>query len=211
MTTRRGDARERVLDAAYELFSCHGVRATGIDAIVAASGVAKMTLYRHFPSKDSLVIAFLERREALWTRAWLQAEVEQRASAPSDRLLAVFDVFDGWFHTPDFEGCSFINVLLEIDDRANPVHTAAVAHLATIRDFLRQLAQEAGVRDPDDFSRQWHMLMKGSIIAAAEGDSDAARRAKEVGTLLLEHQLGTAVISPAPAAATRRTRRRGGP
>jgi AcrR family transcriptional regulator len=187
MSTKRGGARERILDAAYELFSRHGVRATGIDAIIAASGVAKMSLYRHFPSKDDLVVAFLERREELWTRAWLQAEVETRASHASDRLLAVFDVFDGWFRTPDFEGCSFINVLLEIEDRANPVHTAAVDHLATIRAFLRELAEEAGVRDPEAFSRQWHMLMKGSIIAAAEGDADAARRAKEVAALLLAH------------------------
>ena len=127
----RVGARDRILAAAYELFSRHGVRAVGVDAIIAASGVAKMTFYRHFRSKDDLVVAFLEQREDRWTRAWLQGEVERRASTASDRLLTIFDVFDGWFRTDDFEGCSFINVLLEIEDAAHPVHQAAVRHLAT--------------------------------------------------------------------------------
>ena len=77
-----------------------------------------MTLYRHFASKDALVLAFLERREQRWTKDWLQAEVERRATEPGERLLAIFDVFDEWFHRPDFEGCSFVNVLLEISDPA---------------------------------------------------------------------------------------------
>src|SRR3954467_8077216 len=92
-----GEARERILSAAYDLFSRRGVRAVGIDAIIAQSGVARMTLYRHFASKEQLVLAYLERREELWTRRWLQAEVEQRASDPAERLLAIFDVFDAWF------------------------------------------------------------------------------------------------------------------
>ncbi|MGH7318687.1 MAG: TetR/AcrR family transcriptional regulator [Candidatus Rokuibacteriota bacterium] len=182
------NARERILDTAYTLFSRHGVRAVGVDTVVAESGVAKMTLYRHFPSKDDLVLAFLERREELWTRGWVEAETAQRATTPGERLLAIFDIFDEWFHRDDFEGCSFINVLLEIADKEHVVHNAAVKHLATIRAFLRGLAEEVGVRDPDTFSRQWHMLMKGSIVAAGEGDVDAARRAKEVAKLLLAHE-----------------------
>lgn len=182
------NARERILDTAYALFSRYGVRAVGVDTVVAEAGVAKMTLYRHFPSKDDLVLAFLERREERWTRAWLQAEVERRASAPSERLLAIFDVFDEWFHRDDFEGCAFINVLLEVEDRTHPVHLAAVARLASIRSFLAELAEQAGVRSPDSFSRQWHMLMKGSIVAAGEGDQNAARLVKEVAQMLLAAQ-----------------------
>jgi len=182
------NARERILDAAYGLFSRYGIRAVGVDTIVAESGVAKMTLYRHFPSKDDLVIAFLKRREERWTHAWVKGEVERRAVGPTERLLAIFDVFGEWFQRDDFEGCSFINVLLEVEDRAHPIHTAAVRHLAFIRSFLRELAEQAGVRDPDRFSRQWHMLMKGSIVAAGEGDRDAARLIKEVGRLLLDAQ-----------------------
>lgn len=182
------EARERILESAYELFSRRGIRGVGIDAIIAHSGVARMTLYRHFSSKDELVLAFLERREARWTRGWLQAEVELRASDPGDRLLAIFDVFDAWFRTGDFEGCSFINVMLETVDPATPVRRASVAYLAGIRDFLQDLARRAGIADPDHFARQWHILMKGSIVAAGEGDIEAAHRAQDVARLLLAQQ-----------------------
>jgi AcrR family transcriptional regulator len=177
--------RERVLATAYELFSRHGTRAVGVDRIIAESGVAKMTLYRNFPSKDDLILAFLERREQLWTKAWLQAEVEQRAETPAGRLLAIFDLFGGWFEREGFEGCSFINVMLEIVEPEHPVRAAAVLHLAEIRAFLSGLAEAAGAADPDAFARQWHILMKGSIVAAAEGDATAAARAQELGRLLL--------------------------
>lgn len=183
--SRPASARERIDRTAYALFSRHGIRAVGVDKVIAQSGVAKMTLYRHYPTKEKLALAFLRRREELWTRAWLQGEVERRSSDPRERLLAIFDVFDKWFRRADFEGCSFINVLLETDDRGDPVRGATVHHLEVIRAFLRPLAKEAGIEDPDGFARQWHILMKGSIVAAAEGDRDAARRAKEIGALLL--------------------------
>jgi AcrR family transcriptional regulator len=186
--SRAATARERIDQTAYELFSRRGIRAVGVDEVVARSGVAKMTLYRHYPSKNHLALAFLRRREELWTRGWLQTEVERRCEGPGERLLAIFDVFDKWFRRSDFEGCSFINVLLEIDDQKNPVRIAAVAHLATIRSFLRHLAVKAGISNPDVFARRWHILMKGSIVAAGEGDIDAALRAREIGRLLLEHE-----------------------
>lgn len=194
---RPATPRERIDQTAYELFSQRGVRGVGIDELVARSGVAKMTLYRHYASKDELALAFLRRREEVWTRAWLQAEVERRAAAPAERLLAIFAVFDKWFRKVDFEGCSFINVLLETDRKDHPVRIATIEHLATIRAFLRSLAEAAGVRDPDGFARQWHILMKGSIVAAGEGDKDAALRGADIGRLLLARE-GVAVETPAP-------------
>lgn len=179
-------ARDRILASAYALFSQHGVRAIGIDAIIKHSGVARMTLYRNFTSKSELVLAFLREREQRWTLGWLQEEVTRRAETSHERLLAIFDVFDEWFGRQDFEGCSFINVMLETADSTSPIHKASVAHLAEIRSFLRSLATGAGVRDPDDFSRKWHILMKGSIVAAAEGDRGAARRGQAMGRMLLE-------------------------
>jgi AcrR family transcriptional regulator len=179
--------RERVLATAYELFSKHGTRAVGVDRIIAESGVAKMTLYRNFASKDELILAFLDRREQQWTRAWLQSEVERRAATPAGRLLAIFDTLGEWFALEGYEGCSFINVMLEIVEPDHPVRDAAVRHLAEIRAFLSGLAAEAGVDEPDAFARQWHILMKGSIVAAAEGDVQAAARARELGSLLLAH------------------------
>jgi AcrR family transcriptional regulator len=178
-------ARERILEAAYELFSQHGIRAVGIDAIIQRSGVARMTLYRHFASKDALVLAFLELRDERWTRDWLQHEVMVRTADPAARLLTIFDVFDGWFREADFEGCSFINVLLEITDRTNELHVASASYLTRIRSFVEDLATAAGAADPAGLAHKWHILMKGSIVAAGEGDRDAACRAKEVATLVL--------------------------
>src|ERR1700757_4631390 len=108
-----GGARERLMDSAYDLFAARGVGQTGIDAILERSGCAKASLYDHFGSKLDLAVAFLDQREERWTRAWLEAEITKRAGDPVGRLLAIFDVFDGWFRRRDFEGCSFINVLLE--------------------------------------------------------------------------------------------------
>ncbi len=178
-------ARERILGSAYELFSTRGIQAVGIDSIIVHSDVARQTLYRHFSSKQELVIAFLERREQVWADAWLRGEVERRTSDPRERLLAVFDVFDSWFRRPDFEGCSFINVMLEYRDPADPVHQAAAGHLAGIRAFLEELARAAAIAEPEDFARRWNILMKGSIVAAVEGDADAAGRAQRIGRLVL--------------------------
>jgi AcrR family transcriptional regulator len=184
--------RERVMRAAYDLFSRQGTRTVGVDAVISEAGVAKMTLYRNFASKDDLILAFLERRETLWTVGWVRAESQRRGNTPVQRLLAIFEIFGEWFARPDFEGCSFITTLLEVTNRDSAVRQASVLHLANIRGYLCELATEAGVADPDAFARQWHILMKGSIIAGAEGDTQAADRARELGILLLnKHELAS--------------------
>ena len=177
--------RERVARAAYELFSRSGVRSVGVDAVIEQAGTAKMTLYRNFPSKDDLILDFLRRREEIWTHAWLVAETQRRGSTPQEQLLAIFDVFGEWFSEPDFAGCSFLTTMVEISDRTHPVHQAAVGHLANIRCYLSRLAAAAGIADADGFARKWHILMKGAIMAAQEGDLQAAARARELGELLL--------------------------
>jgi AcrR family transcriptional regulator len=183
-------ARTRILDAAYDLFSRRGVKAVGIDAIITRSGVARMSLYRHFASKEDLVLAFLERREEHWTRGWLVAEIERRATDPADRLLAVFDVLDEWFQRSDYEGCAFIKVMLETADPADRVYRASASYLAGIRHVMDDLARQAGIPHAEDFARKWHMLMKGAIVAASGGDRDAARRARGVAELLLMQAQG---------------------
>jgi AcrR family transcriptional regulator len=180
-----GTGRERVARAAYELFSRAGVRSVGVDAVIEQAGTAKMTLYRNFPSKDDLILDFLRRREERWTHAWLEAETQRRGGTPQERLLAVFDVFGEWFSQPDFTGCPFLTTMLEISEPGHPVHQAAVGHLANVRCYLSRLAAEAGISDPDGFARKWHILMKCAILAAQEGDREAAARAREVGDLLL--------------------------
>lgn len=181
---RAGEARERLLSTAYALFSHRGIRAVGVEEVIADARVAKATFYRHFPSKDDLVLAFLDDRERRWTHEWLEAEAKRRADTPTEQLLAIFDVFDEWFHRVDFEGCSFMNVLLEMGPEHDLTRASAV-HLEHIRGVLRSLGEEAGIVDLDGFARSFHILMKGAIVAAAEGDLDAARRAKSVARMVL--------------------------
>lgn len=179
-------AHERIDKAAYDLFSRLGVRAVvSVDQVIAQSGVAKATLYRHYPTKEHLALAFMRRREELWTRAWLQHEVERIGGSPGKRLLGVFDIYDRWFRSSNFDGCAFVNVMLETKGGDRVIRPAAIAHLTTIRKFLEHMAGEAGITDPEGFAWKWHILMKGAIIAAGQGDLNAARRAREIGELLL--------------------------
>ena len=192
--TRRSSSvvREKVLDAAYGLFSRQGIRAVGVDAIIARAGVAKMTFYRHFPSKEDLVLAFLERREQLWTREWLEKQIKQRAPTPREQLMVIFDLFEEWFQRDDFEGCSFIATMLEMSGSGdNKVLTATRSHLAHIRLLLQGLAEEAGLREPAELAWNLQLIMAGSIVARGYGDDDAARRARSSAEGLIAMAAGS--------------------
>lgn len=178
-------ARERILDAAYELFSHRGIRAVGVNEVIERAGVATATLYRHFHSKDELVLAFLDLREQRWTKDLIEAGAMRRGSNPEERLLAIFDVLDEWFHSDDFEAGSFIKVLLELG-HDHPAGGASVRHLEQIRAIVGRLGEEAGLRDTDAFAHSWHILMQGSIVVAAEGDAEAARRGKAMARQLID-------------------------
>jgi AcrR family transcriptional regulator len=178
--------RERILNAAYQLFSTRGIRGVGTDEVIERAGVAKATLYRHFATKNDLVLAVLERREQLWTHGLIEAQSELRGNTPEDRLLAIFDVLHDWFQNRDgFEGCSFINVLLELGPD-HPAGQASIVHIDNVRDIVRQRAVAAGLDDVEDFAWSWHILMKGAIILAAVGDLDAAHRAQKMARALIE-------------------------
>jgi len=179
-------ARERILSAAYELFGRRGIRAVGTDEVIARAGVAKATLYRHFATKGDLVLAVLERREQLWTHGLIEAQSELLGNTPEEQLLAIFDVMHDWFQSRDgYEGCSFINVLLELG-ADHPAGRASVAHIDNVRDIVRQRALAAGLTDVEDFASSWHILMKGAIILAAVGDLEAAHRAQKMARSLIE-------------------------
>ncbi|CQD12092.1 TetR family transcriptional regulator [Mycobacterium lentiflavum] len=187
-------ARERILHAAYELFSRRGIRAVGTDEVIERAGVAKATLYRHFATKNDLVLAVLERREEIWTHGLIEAQSEQRGTTPEEQLLAIFDVMHEWFQLRDgFEGCSFINVLLELG-ADHPAGQASIAHIDHVRDIVRRRAQAAGLTDVEDFASSWHILMKGAIVLAAVGDLEAARRAQKMAVALIRQHRPAAVI-----------------
>jgi len=178
-------ARTRILDAAYELFTTRGIGAVGVNAILARSGAAKASLYANFRSKTGLALAVLDRREVLWVRNWIMAEIDRRATDPREKLLAIFDAYDTWFRKKGFEGCTFLNALLEAKT-GGPIHRAAAGHIATVREFLAGLAEEAALADTEKFARAWLMLMQGAIVSAHEGNQDAARDAKRGARLVLE-------------------------
>jgi AcrR family transcriptional regulator len=178
-------ARERILDSAYELFARDGVRAVGIGRIIEESGVAKMSLYNNFSSKQELVLAFLDLREQRWTRDWLEAGIDSAADAPEERLLAMFDLLDEWFHRDDYEGCSFINTLLETHDTKGPIGKAAMRRLEVIRAMIEDLAAQAGIATSEQVAYQLQLLMMGAIVSASRGDRDAGRRARELAELVL--------------------------
>jgi AcrR family transcriptional regulator len=181
----RGAAARRCIDeAAYRLFSRNGIRGVGVDTITAESGVAKMTLYRHYPTKEHLALSFLRQRTELFSLPW-QRDVERRAQSAEGRLLAVFDALDDWFRRKDYAGCPVIKALLETEDRADAVRRATLGYFAGLRAFLRRLAEEAGLPDPEGSARQWMILIKGAVIVACAGDRHAAMRAKGLATALL--------------------------
>jgi AcrR family transcriptional regulator len=182
------EPRERILETAYELFSRFGFPTIGVDRIVAAAGVAKMTLYRHFRSKDELTVAVLDLREQVWTERWLIDGAAARAATAEDRLVAIFDLLGDWFARDDYEGCLFINSLIESHDRTSTIGEASAQKLENVRHYVEGLAREVGVADADGFSRKWELLMQGAITSAFRGDRTAAQRGRDLALLLLERE-----------------------
>ncbi|GAB0107489.1 TetR/AcrR family transcriptional regulator [Nocardia sp. JMUB6875] len=187
MTTSKNTVvgiRDQLVNAAYELYTRTGVRAVTSDMIAGRAGVSKATLYEHFPTLEELVTVVLQRRERLWTFGLIEEQSRLRGTTPEEQLLAIFDVFDEWIAAADFDACLFINVLLEMG-ADHPLGRAGIEHLQTIRDIVAARAERAGLSDVDNFARCWHILMKGAIVAAAEGDRQAARRAKAMASQLI--------------------------
>jgi AcrR family transcriptional regulator len=181
-----GGARERILATAYELFLQHGLAAVGVDRIVAEAGVAKTTLYRHFHSKAGLAVAVLLRHEELWTRRWLKPEAERLASSREDGPIAIFDALDEWFGQADYEGCLFINSLLETRDHSSPVRKVAITAIEHVYEVVQRLLEEAGVIDSEALAHQIQIIMRGCIVAAVEGRADAVKQGRAAAQRLLE-------------------------
>jgi AcrR family transcriptional regulator len=183
--TPRGTARERILEIAETLFYNEGIRAVGIDRVIAESGVAKMTFYNHFKSKDELVAEYVRRRGQRW-RAWLETTVTAYARSTRERPLAIFDALEERFTMPDYRGCAFINAIVEM---ANPQHLASQAacdHKQIVQQFLQGLIVEAGYAHSDTLAQQFMLLMDGAIVVALrEGTPEAAQVAKQIATQLL--------------------------
>ncbi|MDT7705212.1 MAG: hypothetical protein QOG20_819 [Pseudonocardiales bacterium] len=183
----RRSARERLLEAANELFYAEGVQSVGIDRVIEQAGVAKASLYNTFGSKEELVKAYLENRHA-GTTARLHAAVE-RESDPRARLLAVFDAQAEFFSQPGFRGCAFSSATAEAP-RGGRIEQAADDYRADIRGLFQGLAADAGAPDPDTLARQLHLIYDGAGTSARmDRDSSIAIAARAAAQTLIDAAL----------------------
>jgi len=183
--TSRIPVRDRILAAASELFYREGVQNVGIDRIIAESGVAKMSLYNHFKSKDALIAAWLEQQDDSWRNCFL-ARVEALATAPGDRLLAIFDVLKEWFEEPNFRGCAFINSAVELVHSDHPGYQVALAHNQATHAFVLRLVHAAQLSNPEALAQQIILLMEGAIVVAMiQRNAEVALQAKQAATTLI--------------------------
>jgi len=177
-------ARDRILDAAFRLFYARGIRAVGVDLIIAESGVAKATFYKHFPAKDELVLAYLEKVDGIWT-SQLRAAARAAGPEPADQLAGLFDALGAACRRDGYRGCAFINAAAEAAP-GTPVHERTVAHKQAVLSWLRELATRAGVDDPDSLARSLALLLDGGLAdGALAADPETARAAKRAARGLI--------------------------
>ena len=187
---RRDGPRERILDTSYELFSRRGIRDVGVDELIERSGVARATFYRQFRSKDELALAYLERWYQARSAA-IDAAIARHGGTGEEALLAIFDVFNDWFQQGAAEVSSFLHVMIEMGPE-HPLGKASIEYLARTREQMADLARSAGLPNPEDFAWSCHILIKGAIVAAAEGDVRAGERSREMAAMLIEHHRAAA-------------------
>lgn len=193
--------KDRILETADRLFYLQGIRAVGVDTIAAEIGISKRTLYNHFPSKDALISAYLQRRF-----------VAPRPSdkSPVEQILGTFDSLERRFSARDFRGCPFVNAVAELGSEDRSVKKIAVAFKESRRLWFRDLLTQLGVAEADALATQLALLVDGSIAQDLVRDDPAmARAAKEAATVLLKNagvKVGENVAAEKPAAAKRQSR-----
>jgi len=181
---RLSAARQRILDTAFRLFYAHGIRAVGVDRIIAESGVAKATFYKHFPAKDDLVVAYLDTVDGIWG-GQLREAAAAAGPAPADQLVGMFDAHGSACRREGYRGCAFINAAAE-NEAGTPVHERTLAHKTAVRAWVRDLAAEAGARDPDGLARALTLLLDGGLASGSiDGQSDAPAAAKQAAQVLV--------------------------
>ena len=152
--------------------------------MLAEAGVAKMTLYKHFRSKDDLIVAVLRRRDEVF-RNWLARTVERMASEPRARLAALFDAHREWFESDGFRGCMFINAAAEFGQLSGPIHAVAGEHKRLVTAYIKDLAEAAGAADPAALALQLCLLLDGATAGAhVTGDPSAAEAARAAAETL---------------------------
>ena len=182
---KRADKREHLIDVAASLFNRLGYHAAGIDLVIAESGIAKTTLYRHFKSKEELIVAVLKRADAQF-RDRMRAAVEASGRPRGEKLLATFDFLEAWFRDDNFHGCPFISAAGEFGDQPSAVFQEAAMHKRLIIAYLEELARADGLPQPEKLAEEINLLHEGATaVAHITGDPAAAGKAREVAERLV--------------------------
>jgi AcrR family transcriptional regulator len=177
-------ARQRILDAAFRLFYARGLRAVGVDTIIAESGVAKATFYKHFPGKDDLVLAYLDRVDDVWS-GQLHGAAQAAGPEPAAQLVGLFDALTGACRREGYRGCAFLNAAAE-SVPGTPVHERTLAHKHAVLSWVTGLAREAGAADPEALARTLTLLLDGGLASGAlDADPEAARQARAAAASLV--------------------------
>lgn len=183
--------REKILHVASDLFQTRGINSTGVDTIVAVAGTTKMTLYKYFRSKEDLILEVLQKGHADFT-TWLSNNLNKNTKKSSERLQKLFDFIEEWVTAPDFRGMAFLKASAEFPNEENPVHRLSAEQSRQFRQFLVELAADAGARDPDSLALQLSILIEGAIQAEQiKRGSGAVKYAKKAAKILIENSLET--------------------
>lgn len=181
--------KDKVFQTAARLFYQHGYRAIGVDTIAAESGIGKMTLYRHYPSKDDLIVAYLKDSNELFWKNFEQ--ITKDASTPREKLLAFFQSLQDYVKTPVCYGCPFLNIATEYPETDYPGHQVALEHKQSVRARFRQLAKEAGAPKPEALADQLFLLMDGAYMASRMfGAKNPATQVAEAARILIDSAIG---------------------
>jgi AcrR family transcriptional regulator len=180
--------KDKVFQTAARLFYQNGYRATGVDTIAAESGIGKMTLYRHYPSKDDLIIAYLKDWDDVF---WKNFELNTKAApTPREKLLAFFGGLQGYVQSPACYGCPFLNLATEYPEQDYPGHAIAMEHKRTLRARFAELAKAAGANSPEVLADQLSLLMDGAFMASRMfGTSNPAAHVVDAARILIDAAL----------------------
>ena len=186
----RPTKRDELVQKALLTFYRNGFNATGMDMLVAETGISKTSMYKHFRTKEDLIIAVLRLRDENF-RNWLYRRMEELAKTPRQQLIAMFDALEEWFSEPAYKGCMFIKASSEFQDASHPIHKQSADHKRMLEDHVTKLAEQAGLSDPGLLARQLLLLKEGAIVTAHLGHTEnAAQDAKAAAVRLLDTNLG---------------------
>ncbi|MBO0334017.1 TetR/AcrR family transcriptional regulator [Sneathiella sp. CAU 1612] len=182
----RPTKRDELVQKALQVFYQNGFHATGMDMLVKETGISKTSMYKHFRTKDDLILAVLRLRDEYF-RNWLYRRIEELADIPIEQLIAMFDALEEWFDEPGYKGCMFIKASSEYQDSSHPIHNQAADHKRMLEIHFTAIAMKAGLPNPKLLTRQLLLLKEGAIVTAHLGHTEnPAQDAKKAAIALIE-------------------------